>query len=60
LLKEFLREYPRKWAESQWETIPYQRANHGEGLALHGGGASKMGHEGDPAQPSEGDGCSER
>ena len=38
---EFLGEYSRKWLESQWETIPYQRANHGEGPALHGGGASK-------------------
>jgi len=34
-------EYPRKWPESQWGTIPYQRANHGEGPALHSGGASK-------------------
>ena len=25
----------------QLETIPYQRANHGEGPVLHGGGASK-------------------
>src|SRR6218665_2271831 len=28
--------------ESQWETIPYQRANHGEGPAMHDGGASKL------------------
>jgi len=32
-----LGEYSRKWPESQWKTIPYQRANHGKGPALHGG-----------------------
>ena len=28
--------------ESQWETIPHQRTNHGEGPAVHGGGAGKL------------------
>jgi len=40
-VKTFLGEYPRKCPGSQWETIPYQRANDGEGPTLHGGGASK-------------------
>jgi len=36
-----LGEDSRKRSESQWETIPDQRVNHGEGPALHGGGTSK-------------------
>ena len=45
-------EYSRKRSESQWETIPDPRANHGEGPALRGGSRAyeRMDYEGGHTQ----------